>query len=354
MEITNNISIGQFESDLRNAVKRLSRGNFDDSIREVCEHYEDLYQESLTNGLSKVEAQVKASEQIGAINGIARQIVNPWNKRRGFKLQFAAMVLLPFGSIFYWLLSQVRTKDGSPIWEFWPFDPQPLETWMLYGAGAIFALGILTAKKLSTPALVAGLLLVPVVLFATKVISFKSLDRYTAVMNGIRENMKQYIVIEEPKYNRRSELMAACLDNDLPNRQGNMEAFAKEMRDPNIRGFAFQSGKTGHWVYPINVQTLRPRTLPYLYLASTDSYSFAEQSWRSADKLRQLLPQMKQVAKEHFEARFQFSEFSIPRAIWIESLGYFIPFGFSFAVSLCFFGIGFGARKIHWRNRPVS
>ena len=344
----------QFESDLRNAVKRLSRRNFDDSIREVCEHYEDLYQESLTNGLSVGEAQVKAGEQLGAINGIARQIVNPWNKQRGFKLQFAAMVLLPFGSIFYWLLSQVRTKDGSPIWEFWPFDPQRLETWILYGAGAIFALGILTAKKLSTPALVAGLLLVPVVLLGTKVISFKSLDRYTAVMNKNRATIKQYLDVEEPKYIRRSELMAACLNNDLQNRQGNMEAFSKEMQDPNIRGFAFQAGRTGRWVYPLKVQTIRTKTLPYLYLASTDSYSYAEQSWRYADNVRQLLPQMKQAAKEHFEARFQFAEFSIPRAIWIESLGYFIPFGVSFAVSLCLFGIGFGARRILWRNRPVT
>ena len=83
-----------FEKSLCEAIKRLSKGNFEDSIREVVGHYDDIYDEAVAKGIAPAQAIKLANGRIGLIGNIARKIVDsPARVKQGIQIQVAGVLL---------------------------------------------------------------------------------------------------------------------------------------------------------------------------------------------------------------------------------------------------------------------
>ncbi len=336
--MTNN-PVSQFEEALRRATRRKGAA---DQVKEVASHYDDLYNEALNKGASVEDARKHADEHIGDVAEIAKEIRSGNGKSNGFRIQWIAMCLLFFGAFFYWGLSLFRKPDGSPIWEFWKFDPEIIGTVAIYLAGALLAFGVVKAKKLSVPALAVGLTLIAVGWMGTKIVSYKSLARYQSIITMQIKDRVNYPKVEQPKYNHRFDLLSACLyPNGVDNRQ-NIEAFSAEIRaEKNLHGFSLPDEETGQWVYPTKIQKIMPAQIPHLFLASTNSYAVANQAWQSSYNLKQSMPAMKKAAKDHFEAFASMANPSNPALLGFlfETGSCVVPFALSFLFCFLIFSI---------------
>ncbi len=349
-----NNPVSQFEEALRRATRR--KGS-DDQIKEVASHYDDLYSEALNKGATVEEARKHADEHIGEVAEIAKEIRLGDGKSNGYRIQWTAMGLLFFGAFFYWSLTLFRKPDGSPIWEFWKFDPEIIGTVAIYLAGALFAFGVGKAKKLSVPALAVGLTMIAVGWMGTKIVTYKSLARYQSITTMLIQDRVSYPKVEQPKYNHRFDLLSACLNPKGANNRSNIEAFSAAMRDAkNIRGFSIPIEETGRWVYPTRLQKIMPARMPYLILASTDTYSVADQAWQSSNALRKALPAIKQAADGHFEEFASMPNPSNPALFgFLVEIGMcVIPFALSFLFCYLMFAIAINLKKLSRRNRPAQ
>ncbi len=346
-----NDPVSEFEQRLRKATKW---HHSNDAVKEITGHYQDLYQEALLKGASVDEARKYADENIGNVSEIAKGIRDGNGRSNGMKLQWIAVGLLIVGTFFYAGLSLFRMVDGSPIWSHWNFDPEPIGTGIVYAAGVILGIGALKTKHLHLPALLLGLLMIPIGSLCTKIITYKSLSRYQSVTTMLVRERVNYPIIEQPKYNHRLELLTACAFPDGTDNHLNLEAFSTAMRvEKSMKGFVLPREETGKWVFPSKIQKILPARLPYLYLSSTNSYVVANNAWRSADVLRKSLPEMKQSAKDHFEsfAQMPASEFSMPSVLGKETVMALIPFSSSFLLTFLLFGIATKLSQLVKGNR---
>ena len=346
-----NIPVSDFEQRLRKATKWR---HHNDAVKEIVGHYQDLFQEALHKGASIDEARKFADENIGNVSEIAKGIRGGNGKSNGMKLQWIAMAVFVFGTFFYVGLSFLRIGNGSPIWSNWNFDPEPIGTGIVYVAGVILGVGVLKMKKLLWPAIVLGLLMIPIGSLCTKIITFKSLSHYQSVTTMLRKDRVNYPIVEQPKYNHRLELLSACLLTDGTDNHQNLEAFSVAMRvEKNMKGFVLPREETGKWVFPSKIQKILPARLPYLYLASTNSYDIAKNAWQSSDVLRKALPEMKLSAKDHFESFTQMpaQKFSIQSVLVKETVLAVIPFSSSFVLTFMLFGIATKLRQLVKGNR---
>ncbi len=145
-----------FEQSLRSAVRRLARGNFEDSIREVIDHHHDLMQEELSNGKSEADSEITASQRIGLVGGIARKIVDsPARLTTGKRLQFVGIALWVLVPILLEYLSLFASQLPYPYSSYiGGVFPRAYST-ILVG-GLVTAIGWFSSAKIEGKAIAIG------------------------------------------------------------------------------------------------------------------------------------------------------------------------------------------------------
>jgi hypothetical protein len=136
----------EFENEVRRVVRRGSKSPvFEDSIKEIGTHYEDLYQELLEQGISPTESDALARKRLGSPQSIGLEILNcPERKANGIWLQklaflFLLLVFVQYLSLAYCSVSAIA---GNHI-TFWYFAT----VFQYLSASALFGKGILQARK---------------------------------------------------------------------------------------------------------------------------------------------------------------------------------------------------------------
>ena len=146
----------QFDEQLRKAVLRLSDGNFSQEIREVAEHYLDIYQESLSYSADEKWARKEASRRIGVMGDIARKIVDsPQRIKSGMRLQRTGIILWVLAPFLSFGISLIM-RSVSPVME--PYFAQlasGANNLMLIG-GAVTAVGAFKARRINAKSMILG------------------------------------------------------------------------------------------------------------------------------------------------------------------------------------------------------
>ncbi len=145
-----------FEQSLRCAVRRLARGNYEASIREVIDHHHDLMQEELSNGKSEADSKFTASQRIGIVSDIARKIVDsPARLTTGKWLQFVGIALWVLVPILLEYLSLFASQLPYPYSIYiGGIFPRTYST-ILVG-GLVTAIGWFSSAKIEGKAIAIG------------------------------------------------------------------------------------------------------------------------------------------------------------------------------------------------------
>lgn len=337
-----------FEQRLRKAVRRLSRkGHHDDDIREVLAHYDDLAAEAKAKGMPDDEAAKFAEQLLGDPKVVAGQIAKNRPKIFGIRLQWVAILLFVFLAISPNFIGMKGYVVGS-MWgnfvEFW----RTFSVNLTYLCGGIFAFGVFRAKRVSALALGVGALLIPASYLGYSRIRYPDLAQadISAKMHfsGIVRHRTTYRTALEGCLGALDKL----LSNPTPTLVRQVSNLPRE-----LTATCMITPKTSHgdFAYPTKYQVLREGVIPTIFFERTNSLEYAMAQWRSADKLRAVLPSMKFETQRHFEFydEIQYQNMTLMGQIKQYALGWYqilvASVGFSLIViAVIDGGVRFGRR----------
>jgi hypothetical protein len=319
-------AVEQFESDLRKSVKRLSRGNYEDSIREVCEHYDDLYTEALSKGIREKEAGVIAEGRLGVIGDIARKIVDsPARIRKGIRLQWLGatmLVLSPFymNNIFQaflwlfpkkWLLDSAYVRIANPIF-------------ML--CTVIIAIGAFKARHLSWKPVSFGTICIALMLAPSFVMSFKLDPQRTAVK--LSPAQQTYFARTYVAANSEFEAaMQACAEQQDHVSAEALTRLKVVIDSGKMTNVAMTGRKSAKWLFPFTTVVGSPQQLYDCTFGATNSLKDSQLVWRNEKNPKQSVAAMKYNRLEYIAASEAFDPSHIGAA-WSRPARFALQFAF--------------------------
>ena len=352
-----------FEQSLRAAVRRLSRRNFEDQIREVCDHYQDLVQEQMAKGISEVEARSAAGERIGSEIDIARQIVRGTPRSRGLKLQWLAMALWLLG-IFTPIVMAMKGYVIGSLRGRLIEAAEPIGLILIYAAGFLAVLGILRAKRVALPAFCLAIILIPLVHMLILLKFSRSFSTFDAHMKAHADHSHEYVVKYRPILAERYNLYVASISGSQKESTDAIRKLSTSISRPQDRGVVILDGFKGNWIYPLTAQKVRERNirvfayrddiLNYVDFGATDSFAVAQKEWRSADELLKAIPILRKGSEAEFVRKSQEHAGTALVSIGRSFQGSTFPFLCSFAFSFMFCGIVTKFRQLVQRTRSTS
>ncbi|MBI1335017.1 MAG: hypothetical protein GC165_19305 [Armatimonadetes bacterium] len=308
-------AVGDFESVLRGAVRRRTRKDYSDEIREIVEHYEDLYEEGLLAGKSDVESKRLADGRIGTIDEIASRIISASTKSIALRLQWLAASLWLVGA-FLIKFASIRLHgriSGAML---------PIGLIVVYLAGFLAVLGIIRAGRVSVTAFGLAVAMISLGFTAVLLGDFHSFGVYDAKMKDFEDSWHQYALTYRPIMTERYEMYVASISGSQQESEQAMSKLSTTIKRPQDRGVVILGKADGKWIYPlktdevrklnITVFPLRDDNLNFLNFGSTDSFEVAQKAWRSSDDLLKAIPILRKGSEAEFDRT---SKIRAPRAI---------------------------------------
>lgn len=303
-----------FEQSLRQAVKRLSKANFDQSIREVVEHYQDICNEALASGKSPEQSVQLANRRIGVIGDIARKIVDsPARIKKGKRLQILGAtlwILAPFLSfITFWMLRDfAQNASTAPIWLTAItilFDARV----MIIIGGLLVGFGAFRMIKLPIKSIAIGLAINVAIVGAFLGYSSlpgRTLDRARQLST---ERIRQAKI--EPTYLALENQLNACLASGKTTTIEDLQKLRETVTTQQLTGIQVSSHPQ-KYIYPASHQVGSQGQLYMIQLESTNSLEEARLRWWSAaGGLKQDMPQMTSARQTYFNELRSSYEFSL-------------------------------------------
>ena len=291
-----------FEQSLRSAVRRLARGNFEDSIREVIEHHHDLMQEELSIGKSEADAKIMASQRIGLIGDIAREIVkSPIRVNRGLKLQwFGGMlwILAPFISAAFYLLLRSLHVTLSPV--------ILATTNLIVLSGIIAGLGFFRSQRLSKVPILVGLSA-----YCLMAVVFATLNSQNIVPESTvrkHEQMQKFAKLD-PDFQDFEASFSRCVSSRSNLTSSNLDDFRKIALKKELTGVQLNTSAPLKYLYPYDYRQGQKLEMYSLGLSSTDSFEDAKLHWQRPEIANINLAAMTAQRKAYIEfaARTRYS-----------------------------------------------
>lgn len=143
-----------FEDQVRRIVRRGSKScAYEDSIKEIAAHYDDLVGEGIASGLSDEAAQIEADRRIGSPLTVALQILNsPERAAGGIRLQRLAALGLSGAACYFWALTFCVLRG----WQGHPLDIFGYSFFgLFFASGLLFGRGVLQSRKVAWKPLLA-------------------------------------------------------------------------------------------------------------------------------------------------------------------------------------------------------
>jgi hypothetical protein len=256
-----------FEQSLRMAVKRLAKGNFEDAIREVVEHYQDLHGEALSKGASSREAQQIATRRIGVVGDIARKIVDsPARVKSGIRLQWLAALLWVCTPFVSWQIIRLFTSYRNPI-----IFPDPV----IIIVGVLAMIGGFRASKISwkPPAFALSFFL------AFTVFSLISSAPRQAKFEAERTKAKQERLADGLQYDRIEAALAPCINSFNDVKSADLERLRTVLLNSTLRtGVGVYTSKN-KWIFPYD-HRYQPGSIYSLGFGTMNSLDDARMMWR--------------------------------------------------------------------------
>lgn len=290
--------MNQFEKDLRSEVKRRSRWKDHDlSIQEISQHFQDVFDEYIADGLTAEEAYGQATRRFGDAKDVAKRLTTPTSRSKGIHAQWVAVTLWLFFLFSPLLIARNGYEIGS-VWgnfiEFWT----RLSDGAIVATGVHLAFGIFRAKRLAVFATVLGLVMIPLGWVGYNLMTFKPIARHDDWMKMTYLHMKSYASTTKPAFFERQNLVKDCLQTPTPDR---LKGFAAIMQNKPLNSFYILGDKSGQWVYPTAFQNIREVAAPVIYFATTNSFDQAQKAWVESDKLKDVMPRMTTRAAHYFQ-----------------------------------------------------
>lgn len=337
-----------FEKRLRRRLRfRSWLGAFDDDIREVLAHYNDLIAEAKAKGMPDDEAAKFAEQLLGDPKVVAGQIAKNRPKIFGIRLQWVTILLFVFLAIspnFIGMKGYVVGSMWANFVEFW----DTFSVNLTYLCGGVFAFGVFRAKRVSALALVVGALLIPASYLGFSRVRYPDLGK----VDSMAKQSFKGIVWHRTTYRNALEGCLGALDKLVSNPT---PALIRQVSNlpRELTATCMITPKTSHgdFAYPTKYQVLREGVIPTIFFERTNSLEYAMAQWRSADNLRDVLPRMKFETQRHFEFYddLQYQDMTLRGQIKQYALGWYQIFvasvGFSLIVIVVMDrGIRFGGR----------
>ena len=356
--------VAQFEHNLRRAVGfRSSRNHFDDAIKEISAHYDDLYMEAMNRGATIEEARKAADDKIGKVTDIAKEVRSNNGPAGGNRLQWLAMVLWFLG-IFTPIVMAMNGYVVGSLRGRLIEAAEPIGLISVYAAGFLAALGILRAKRVALPAFCLAIILVPLVHMLIMLRFSRSFSTYDAHVKAHADHSHEYAVKYRPILAERYNLYVASISGTQQQSDDAIRKLSSSVKRPQDRGAAILDGFKGNWIYPLTAQKVQERNirvfayrddnLNYVDFGATDSFAVAQKEWRSAVELLKAIPVLRKGSEAEFVRKSQ-EHVDTGLAILFRLFeGSTIPFLCSFAISILFYGIVTKFRQLVKRSRSVS
>ena len=285
-------AIEQFEQDLRKAVRRLSRENFDDSITEVSNHFQDLLSESLRSGKSDSDAESYASRRIGSVGDIARKIVeSPAIKQGGHRLQWIAVTLW-IGIVYIHILALRYFGYFMSLSEFFLVTGD----YILFLIGCVAGIGVFKSRSVSWRSLLTGFVGVMAIFLVSFPIVYGSFAKYESGLKQHMSAMSRLVELEPHYVKYEGELSEALANQSISDDR--LKAIMKDIKADVASGSLSQTAVVARrkplaaYPYPTGVQKILPTRPASIFWDSTHVYEIAKSHWKNADQLHNAIPAM--------------------------------------------------------------
>lgn len=287
--------VASFEQRLRKAVRRLSRKrHYDDAVREVTGHFQDLYQEQISTGVGEVEANRTASRRLGLIGDIARQIVSSSAEVAvGKRLQVIGViswVCVPF--IWSYIANWLGTLHLAGQWLF------VVDISLMILPGMLVAVGCFLARKLLPKQLLGGF--AAYLLIAAGVYVYRTNQNSQLQENWVRrENEIRQEILAERQYENLEATLLPCLQTSNNIDLNALDRLRSVLLQTNL-GFTGLTGRrSGKYVFLWD-QSHDNGQLYRFSFAMTDSKDDARLMWRTVHISRVEFSQMVEDRKRYF------------------------------------------------------
>jgi hypothetical protein len=351
------MSDSNFEQSIRRATR--SRG-CEDSIREVCDHYHDLYEEALIQGATVEEAREQADEKMGSISDIAKAMRTSGAKPNGIRLQRIAMAIFVFGA----LIAHVMGMNGYEVGSLWGRiieASDPIGLIAIYIAGFLAALGILKSQRVAILGFCLAVALILLCHTAILLRHSRSFSVYDSRIKVHYDYWHQYAGKYRPILTERYNLYVASISGTQHESDEAIKKLSASVHRPQDRGAVILDGEKGKWIYPLKTEEVRKRNirvfpfrddnLNWVNFGATDSFEIAQKEWRSADELFKAIPMLRKGSEAEFAITSQKERTSAMGTILTYVKIAVIQFLYSLVLSFLLFGIATKLRQVVKGNR---